>query len=170
MATTTINYDSITDSNTLVITLASLPTSASSVTGRESTAISNTTTKYMDVLVSGQIRTGSATLTAGTIEIWVYAQLKVASSTPTYPSPLTGSDAGVTFVAETKNKLLLGDAIATNTTADTKYAIRPFSLTSLFGVVPERWGVVVIHNTGQNLNATAGDQFIHYTGIKFDSA
>lgn len=171
MATATVNYDSVTDSNAVTITLASLATSASSVTGRESTAISNTTNKFIDVLVSGQIKTGSATLTAGTIEIWVYAQQKVASSTPTYPSPLTGSDAAVTFVAETKNKLSLGDAISTNTTANTAYNIRPFSVASLFGgIMPERWGVVVIHNTGQNLNATAGDQYIHYTGIKYDSA
>ena len=127
MATVTTNYSSTTDTAALTITLASLATSASSVTGRESTVVSNVTDKFVDALVSGQIKTGSATLTAGTIEIWLYAQIKLASSTPTYPSPLTGSDAAVTFVAETKQKMLLADSISTNTTANTAYAIRPFS-------------------------------------------
>lgn len=171
MPTTTTNYDSTTDSNALTITLASLATSATNVVGRESTAVSNASNKFVDALVSGQVTTGSATLTAGTIEVWLYAQLKVASSTPTYPSPVTGSDAAITFVAETKQAMILADAIATNTTANTAYAIGPFSVASLCGgIMPERWGVCVFHNTGQNLNATAGNHWLHYTGIKYDIA
>jgi hypothetical protein len=170
MATQTVNYDSTTDSNAITITLASMATSATNIVGRESTAISNATNNYVDVLVSGQVMTGSATLTAGTIEVWLYAQLKVASSTPTYPSPVTGSDAAITFVNETKLAMVLLDAVSTNTTANTPYAIGPISVAELIGEVPERWGVCVMHNTGQNLNATAGNHWLHYTGIKFDQA
>lgn len=166
----TTTYNSTTDTTALTITLASLGSSSTSVAGQESTAISNASDLYMDALVSGQITTGSATLTAGVIEVYVYGYVKHVSSTATYPNPLTGSNNAVTFVAETKQRLYLGDSIATNTTANTAYGIKPFGVAQFFGgIMPIKWGIVVVHNTGQNLNATAGNQYIHYQGIKYTS-
>ena len=64
--------------------------------------------------------------------------------------------------------MILADSIATNTTANTAYAIRPFSVAQLCGgIMPLRWGIVVAHSTGQNLNSTAGNHWIHYSGIKY---
>jgi hypothetical protein len=165
----TTTYDSVTDSNALTLTLASLATSSSLLVGRESTAITNVSNLYLDAHVFGQITTGTSP-TAGQIEVWLYALIKHASSTPTYPSPVTGSDAAITFVAETKSRLILLDLIATNSTSNTTYGIRPASVRNLCGgVMPIKWGVAVTHNTAVNLNSTAGNHWVHYTGIKLTS-
>jgi len=161
----TTTYDSTTDTTALTITLASLATSSSLLVGRESTAVSNVSNLYVDALVSGQITTGT-TPTAGTIEVWAYGLIKHATSTATYPSPVTGTDAAITFVAETKLRHLI-TSISTNTTSNTAYTVPPTSIASLFGVLPIKWGVVVIHSTGVNLNATAGNHWIHMQGIKY---
>lgn len=161
----TTTYDSTTDTTALTITLASLATSSSLLVGRESTAVTNVSNLYVDALVSGQIMTGTSP-TAGTIEVWAYGLIKHATSTPTYPSPVTGSDAGITFVAETKLRRLIA-SIPTNATSNTAYSVHPTSMASLFGVLPIKWGVVVIHNTAVNLNSTAGNHWIHMQGIKY---
>jgi len=161
----TTTYDSTTDTTALTITLASLATSSSLLVGRESTAISNVSNLYVDALVSGQITTGTSP-TAGTIEVWAYGIIKHVASTPTYPSPVTGTDAAITFVAETKLRQLIA-AIPTNATSNTAYSIPPTSIASLFGVLPIKWGVAVIHNTAVNLHATAGNHWIHMQGIKY---
>jgi hypothetical protein len=36
-------------------------------------------------------------------------------------------------------------------------------------VVPEKWGIYVVHNTGVNLHATAGNHEVKYTPVKFES-
>jgi tripartite-type tricarboxylate transporter receptor subunit TctC len=164
----TTTYDSTSDTTALTCTLASLATSSGLLVGRESTAVTNVSNLYVDALVSGQITTGTSP-TAGTIEVWAYALIKHATSTPTYPSPVTGTDAAITFVAETKPRVSVA-SISTNATSNTAYAFQPVSVASLFGgVLPIKWGLVVIHNTAVNLNATAGNHWLHYQGIKFTS-
>ncbi len=170
MATvTTTTYNSTTDTTALTITLASLATSSTLLVGRESTAISNASDLYVDALVSGQITTGTSP-TAGQIELYVYGYTKNVSSSPTYPNPCTGSDAAITLVAETKQRLYLADVITTNITSNTAYGIKPFGIAQFFGgIIPIRWGIVVVHSSGVNLNATAGNHYIHYQGIKYTS-
>jgi hypothetical protein len=165
---TNLQYDSVTDSNALTCTLASLATSSGLLVGREATAVTNVSTQYPDVQVFGQIMTGTSP-TAGVIEVWAYGIIKHVTSTPTYPSPITGSDAAVTFVAETKVRLINVDTMATNATSNTPYAIKPTSLRQLFGIMPVKWGLFVVHNTAVNLNATAGNHWLHWQGIKYQS-
>lgn len=164
----TTTYDSVTDSNALTCTLASLATSSTLVVGREATAVTNVSNLFVDVEVTGQITTGTSPTVSTFIEVWLYAAIKQVASTPTYPSPVTGSDAAITFVAETKNRMILADSIVVNATSNTAYAIRPFSVAQLCGgIMPIKWGLVVIHSTGVNLNATAGNHWLHYQGIKY---
>lgn len=169
----TTTYDSVTDSNALTITLASLGTSSSWTAGRESTVVSNTSNQYLDFLVSGQVTTGtSPTGNPGEIRVYVYAPLKVASSTFSYPvattTDLTAADAAATFETYQLGQLRLAAVSATNTTSDRKYSFAPFSIAALFGgVVPLKWGLFVSHNTGVNLNSTAGNHWFHWTGIKY---
>ena len=174
MTTATVNYSSTTDSTALTITLASLATSSTMVAGRESTVVDNTSNKYLDARVFGQITTGTSPTTAKTIAIYVYAPIKIASSTFTYPAAtttnLTGADAAATFEAEQRNMLRLGRAISINSTSDRAYSFS-FNVAPLFGgFLPTKWGVWVTHDTGVNLNATSGNHWIHYTGLKLDSA
>ena len=173
MATiTTVTYDSTTDSNAITITLASLATSSTLVAGRESTVVTNVSNLYVDALVSGQITTGTTPTTAKSILVYVYAPLKVASSTFTYPiattTALTAADAAATFEAEQLFQLRLAAAAVVNATSDRAYSFAPFSVAALFGgVLPLKWGLFVTHNTAVNLNATAGNHWFHYTGIKY---
>lgn len=174
MATQKIGYSSASDSTALTITLASLATSASLVAGRESTVVDNATNLYLDCLVTGQVTVGTTPTTAKQIEVWVYAPLKIVSGTETYPvatsTALTGADAAATFEIDQKNQLKLGAVMNVIATSDRAYSFS-FSLASLFGgIVPPTWGVFVTHNTGVNLNATAGNHWIHYVGITNTSA
>lgn len=174
MSTASTNYSSTTDSTALTITLASLATSSTQVAGRESTVVDNSSNKYMDARVFGQITTGTSPTTAKSIVIWIYAPTKIVSSTFTYPvattTNLTASDAAATFEAEQRNMLRLGAAIQINSTSDRAYSFS-FSIASKFGgVMPVKWGLWVTHDTGVNLNSTSGNHWIHYTGYKYDIA
>jgi hypothetical protein len=162
----TTTYDSVTDTTALTITLASLASASTLFVGRESTAITNVTNLYIDAVVMGQVMTGT-TPTVGTIEVWLYAIAKHVASTPTYPSPVTGTDAALTFVAETKARLYLIDSMATTTTSNQAYNFKPTSLVQLCGYMPIKWGVFVTHSTVAVLNATGGNHWVHYQGLKY---
>ena len=175
MATvTTTTYDSTSSSNAITITLASLATSATLVAGRESTVIDNTTNLFIDAIVSGQITVGTTPTTAKQIAVYVYAPLKVVTSTFTYPiattTALTAADAAATFEIDQLNQLRFAAAANVIATSDRAYSFAPFSVAALFGgIMPLKWGLYIAHNTGVNLNATAGNHWFHYTGIKYTS-
>lgn len=167
MATATISYAT---SSALTITLASLASSTGKLTGRESTAVSNTTNKYVDALVGGKITTGTSPTTGKTIEIWVYGAV---NDTPTYPDVLDGTDSDETFGDDGSKfaALKLAKVINTDNTSDQTYWVAPFSVAQLFGgVMPTHWGLWVTHDTGVALNATAGNHEFKYTGIRYDVA
>jgi hypothetical protein len=100
----------------------------------------------------------------------VYTPLKVATGTFTYPvattTALTASDAAATFEAYQRDQLRLAAVANVIATSDRAYSF-VFTIAELFGgVVPLKWGLFVTHNTGVNLNATAGNHWFHWTGIK----
>ena len=172
MATvTTTTYSSTTDTTAITCTLASLATSATLVAGRESTVVDNTSNLYLDAQVFGQITVGTTPTVDKSIQIWAYTPIKIATSTKTYPlattTALTGVDAAATFEAKQLNQLHLLEQISVIATSDRAYSFFIGSLASAFGgVLPSWWGIFVTHDTAVNLNATAGNHWIHYTGIK----
>jgi len=168
----TTTYDSTTSSNDITITLASLATSSTAVAGRQSTIISNVSNQFVDAIVSGQVTVGTSPTTAKQINVWVFAPLKVVTSTFTYPiatsTALTESDGAATFEADQLNQLRFAASANIIATSDRSYSFAPFSVARLFGgIMPLKWGLFVAHNTGVNLNATAGNHWFHYSGIKF---
>lgn len=172
MAIATINYSSITDTTAITWTLASLATSSTLLVGRESTIVDNTSNKFLDVLVSGQIMTGTTPTVDKSILIYVSTPLKVVASAFTLPiagaTALTGIDAAATFDINQRNKLQLADAINVAATSDRAYSFA-FSIAQLFGgIMPLKWGLWVTHDTVAALNATAGNHWAHYIGIKAD--
>lgn len=174
MTTSTINYSSTTDSTALTITLASLATSSTLVTGRQSTVVDNTTNKYMDAVVSGQITTGTSPTSGNTIAVYLFSDLSVSSSTFVFPkagtTALGGGDGAATFDTEQKKgSVFLAQSVTINSTSDRPYSFK-FSVREVLGYMPLKWGLFVAHNTAVNLNSTSGNHWFHYTGIKFDAA
>lgn len=149
------------------ITLASLATSSTRLVGRESTAIDNSSNKYLDYLIAGKVTTGTSPTADRQIDLWAYGSLK---DTPTYPDTITGSDAGVTLTNSGTRNAGLGyiDSALTANTSNVGYPFRPTSLVQLFGAPfgpPNRHGVVVAHDTGVNLNSTGSNHALSYTPV-----
>lgn len=149
-------------------TLTSLATSSTRVVGRESTVIDNTSTKALDFIAALKTKTGGSAPTANTqIDLWVHGSF---NDTPTYASPLTGSDAGATFPSEnTRNSAMIPGASALFDAATARVMdLAPFSVGSKFGAavgLPKFHGLFVSHNGGQNLSSTAGDHVVSATSI-----
>ena len=67
MADLKLSYPAASD---LTITLASLASDTSLLTGRESAVIDNTANLYLDFLISGKITAGTSPTAARSIEVW----------------------------------------------------------------------------------------------------
>lgn len=153
-------------SSSLTLTLASLASSSSLVAGRESTAVDNTTNKYLDVLLSGKITTGtSPTGNPGQITVFVYASYE---DTPTYPDVLDGTDSDETFTSTgIRDAAVIPIAvISTDTTSNRTYWFGPRSVANCFGgAMPKYWGVWVAQSSGVALNSTGGNHAVWYTPV-----
>ena len=134
---------------TLTITLDGLPTDAGRLTGRESTAVSNTTEQALDWLLAGDIVTGAANVDT-VIEVWCWgAQDHLGKA----PIQLTGVDAAATISSESA-KLGMFSRLATIDSEGNNNEFLswgPVSLVKLFGGCPSAFGVFVTHDTGANL-------------------
>jgi hypothetical protein len=149
----------------LTITLASLATAASLDVGRQSTVIDNGSDDAIDAMVGGKVTTGTSPTASRQIEIWLFGSYDDTE----YSGGAGASDAALT--PDTKTVLKLITIIPTVNTSDKAYRWGPFSVAAAFdGLMPEKWGVWVTHNTGVNLNSTAGNHEIYYTPVKYEAA
>lgn len=147
-----------TSGQALTITLASLADAAA----RESTAVSNESDKWLDVLVTAKIKTQNSGTISAPSSVFVYAYGTVDAGSE-WPDAVTGTDAAITLNNPTQLKLL-GTiyVVAINTV----YKSGPWSLASLYGgKMPSRWGIVVYNDCGTALSATGGDHGVEYQGI-----
>lgn len=144
----------------VTITLASLATSSTKLTGRESSAVDNTSNLYTDYLCSGKITTGTSPTTAKSIEVWCIA----ARDNTNWPDVFDGTDSAETLAsAEVKTAVCrqLVASFGTNATSDVPYEWSGISIASLFGgVVPPKFSFFVTHDTAVNLNSTSGNHVI----------
>ena len=154
---------------TITITLASLASAATFLTGRESLAIVNTTDLYVDGRITAKITTSATTPTVDT-EIRIYG-VQPMDDTPTWPDQMTGADANrtVTNAYILDSGFLLLGATGIAATAAVGYPIRCLTLAEAYGFVPKRFGVYVTQNTGQTLHATAGNHSLVYYGAYLTS-
>ena len=144
---------------TLTCTLASLGSSSTRVAGRSSAAIDDSTTRALDYLISGKITTGTSPVAGRLIQVWVYAEVDNGASPP-YPDVFDGTDAADTVTSENMRNacLALGATIVVDSQSNRTYWFKPFSIAALFGgVVPERFGLWVVHDTNVALNSTGSD-------------
>jgi hypothetical protein len=168
MATVTHNYAA---AATITCGVESTASSSTFAAGRESSVIDNTSNKYVDALLAGKIRVGTSPTANTQIIVYVFAPL---DDTPTYPDVMDGTDSTETLTSVGVGQGFLKLAAVLNVdsnTSDRDYAFGPVSVAQLFGgVMPSRWALFVTHNTGVNLNSTAGNHFFKFIGVKFDVA
>jgi len=169
MAVSTITTTSPIDFD---IDLQNLATSATFIAGRESDEINNTSTNYVDAIVSGRISVGTTPTANTTIAVYVWGANVAASATAV--DVLVGVDGAASLTnAGVLSGLRLGHAISiTATTSDIDYPVPAFSVAALFGgSMPRYWGLYVTHNTGANLrNTSVNDNPLSYVGVTYTTA
>ena len=151
--------NSYTAASDATITLASLASDTSLLTGRESTAIDNTADLYTDFLASGKVTTGTSPTTARLIEVWAVGSWDGTN----WPDVFDGTESAETITsADIKASVCrFVAAMATANTTDRTYHFGPVSLAAAFGgVLPPKVVLFVTHSTGVNLNSTAGNHQI----------
>lgn len=143
-----------TSGQTLTISMASVVANA----GRESTAVDNSTNKWVDALLVVKIKTGgSGTSSTGMVNIYAYGSVDGGS---TYSGNATGSDASCTPT----NMVQIG-SIAVSANA-TEYKSAVLSVAAAFGgSLPERWGIAILNLTGATLDSTSGNFFAKWQGV-----
>jgi hypothetical protein len=156
MADLKLSYPAASD---LTITLASLASDTSLLTGRESAVIDNTANLYLDFLISGKITAGTSPTAARSIEVWAVGSWDGTN----WPDVFDGTESAETITsADIKASVCrFVAAMATANTSDRAYHFGPVSLASAFGgTLPPKVVLFVTHSTGQNLNSTAGNHQI----------
>lgn len=150
-------------SSALTITLASLASSASWLAGRESTAVDNTSNKYLDYLLAGKVTVGTTPTINTEIRIYVVALL----DDTTWPDVFDGTDSDETVTSAGVGSgflKLAASMLVDATTSDRGYPFGPVSVASLFGgVCPKKFVVFVAHNSGVALNSTGSNHFVNIT-------
>lgn len=144
----------------LTITLTSL--ADSSTAGRESTVVDNGSNLWLDVLISAKIKTANSGSIAAPSSVFLYAYASTDNGT-SYPDAATGTDAAITLNNPTQLKLL---GVIYAAAINTQYKGGPWSLAALYGgKMPQKWGVVVVNDSGTALSATGSDHGVWYQGV-----
>lgn len=144
---------------THTITLASLASDTNLIAGRQGTVIDNSASPPVDAQVGGKVTTGTSPTAGRVIEIWAFGSYDGT----TYSAGAGATDANFSPTGE-KSQMRLLAVIDTDATSNHTYEWGPFSVAAAFGgTVPAKWGVFIVHNTGVNLNATAGNHEVKHT-------
>ena len=141
--------------------LTSLATSSDWTAGYEWFVIDNSSELALDYEVEGGITVGTTPTSGTQIRIYVVASYNASTWPDVFdgtPSAETVTSAGVRDGFTTLARVLSVDSTTSNRT----YYFR-FPLRSLFGgTQPKGVAVFVTHNTGVNLNSTAGNHTYAY--------
>lgn len=152
----------------LTITLASLATSSGLTVGRASTSRSNATNKDEIQALAGMITVGTSA-TAGTIEVWVFAQRADSTWPDLFTGAYSGTDTGLTI--RSRDILFAGARLVASMTvaagSNVPYSFAPVEVGDLFGYPVKEWAVFVTHSSGVNLNSTSGNHSIDLSAAYF---
>lgn len=147
---------------TITNAIASLASDTNLLAGYESAVIDNTSDGFDDIILSGKVTTGTSPTASRQIEIWA-----VAWDSNAWPDVFDGTTGAETITsADIKAALCKCVAIMpTNNTSDRTYSFTGVSAKQVFGgVLPSTFVLFTVHNTGVNLNATAGNHEFRYQG------
>lgn len=150
-------------STAATITIAALPSSATLLAGAEGAAIDNTSNKYLDYLIAGKVRTGTAP-TAGTIGVYVVGIMDDTH----WPDVFDGVAGALTVTSsDIKNAICMPVIeLVTDATTGRDYPFGPVSVAGLFGgFIPKQFIIFVSHSTVAALDATAANHAIYLTGL-----
>lgn len=148
---------------TITAAIASLASDTNLLAGLESSIIDNTTDGFEDIILSGKVTTGTSPTASRQIEVWA-----VAWDSNAWPDVFDGTSSAETITsADIKAALCKAVAIMpTNNTSDRTYSFTGVSAKQVFGgVLPSKFVLFIVHNTGPNLNATAGNHEFRYQGV-----
>lgn len=134
------------------ITIASLATSTAGV-GRQSTLLDNITTDLFQIVhIFVKVTTGTSPTADKSIFLYF---VKCDDLSETYCTDGAGaSDAALTIV--NANQI---SGVATSSTSDTAYFLE-----AVIHNPGAQWGIALVHDTGVNLNSTAGNHFFRWHG------
>jgi hypothetical protein len=136
-------------SGTATLTIASLANGS----GRCSTAIDNSTNKYLSADIGLKIKTNAAG-TSATGYVSVY--LVRSYDGTTYDDAFSGTDAAYTPV----NSVLLGTI---NAVANATTYYKTFDTGELGITLPKKWAIAIVNSSGAALDSTAGSHECKYT-------
>lgn len=136
----------------ITITLASLGDGS----GRQSTEIDNSSNKFIDALV--RIKAKGLAGSTGNIEVYAFAQVG---------NDVRTDEAGASDSAITQRNAPLVGIIEMDGTTSVTSAI--LSIAQAFGgTLPEKWGIIIVNQSGAALSATGGDFDLDYQGVYKD--
>lgn len=137
---------------TITVTLTSL----GSGSARECTALDNTANKYLDALV--RVKTNGQGGSTAMLDVFAYAAL----GDTTYTDGATGTDAAFT-AANRLNARYVGSVQMNAATG--VIAMLPSIAAAFGGVLPDKWGLIFVNNSGAALSAVGGDHVVEFEGI-----
>jgi hypothetical protein len=144
-----------TSNQSITITITSLTNGSA----QQSTAVDNTSNKFLDVLVQLIIKSaGSSTSATGSVNVYAYGTADGGSH---YSDSATGSNGSITLTAPPNMRLIGVINVVANSTT---YVGGPFSVAAAFGgILPDHWGIVVENKSGATLDASVGSAFYQGT-------
>lgn len=143
--------------------LSALTTSATFISGRESTWITNSS-NYLDYRISGTFISGT-TPTAPAEHRLYY--LSATEDTPTYPDVFDGTDSVETTIANIRDSLVIGWSGTASTTTNVTYpCVSALTMAQAFGVCPKHFGLFFTHaHTAALKTDAANTNSFFYQGI-----
>lgn len=143
-----------------VTNLHSLAASATWVAGWTSAGVDNGTNEYEDYLVSGTFTSHASNRQAGTLYVYVYANLgetAFSAGVPDLFSAGTEGTEGTATAHDTYRRdsgMVLLHTIVADNTASAVYVMPPTSIASRFGGwVPDQWALFVTGNLATTTSA-----------------
>lgn len=115
-----------------------------------SDAIDNSSNLFVDALVTVKIKTHATTgVTNGVAYVYAYGTVDGGTS---YTDAVDGTEGAHTTITYPNLRLIGTVSCAT---VNTTYTGGPFSVAQAFGgVLPQKWGIVIMNQTGNTLNAS----------------
>lgn len=145
----------------ITLTLTSLANSNGTTAGaRSSTVVDNTTDRFVDALVRVKTK-GSGASNTSDLLIYAYAALGDAD----YTDAVSGTDADMQPQA-IKNAVFIGKVTLYQGNAVVS-KLMPVAR-AFGGVLPSKWGLIALNNSGAALSGTGSDHEVAFQGVKYD--
>lgn len=136
--------------------IAATLTSLANLAAWQTAVVDFTASLFLDAIV--RVQSKAIAGATAQLDVYVYAAL----GDTTYTDGASGSDATFT-TANRLNAKYLG-SITLNTTNGIQSVLG--SVADAFnGVMPDKWGLIFVNNSGAALSATAGDHVVEFEGV-----